>query len=150
MLCDVLDDEIRAEGIEVISYPFKTGIKGAIYVSDTIKSPVIGISKSVNTVAERNGVLSHELGHYWFGTREALAERYALTKAMPLCSLVRAYIDYKIRTIEDLSEFLEVTPDFLSHGFAVYIEIYGNTLPYNQYEITFSPFKIIRIGGVKP
>lgn len=150
MLCEMLDDEISTEGIEVIEYPFKSGITGAIYVSDAIKAPVIGISESVNTAIERNGVLAHELGHYWFGTRETLAERYALMKAMPPCRLVSAYIDRKIRAIDELSEYLEVTPEFISRGFAVYREIYGEYLRYKQYEITFSPFKIIPAGGKKP
>ncbi len=147
MLREMLDYELNREGIEVIDYNFKSGITGAIYVSSTIKSPVIGIAASVQTARERNGIVAHELGHYRFGAREILAERYALMATMSPGRLVTAYINRGIRAVDDLSEYLEVTPEFISHGFAVYREIYGDHLLYSEYEITFSPFKIVNMRG---
>lgn len=153
-LADALDQEIHEQNISVIRYNLKLGIKAAYFNADSISNPVIILNKNIDITYESNGAKAHELGHHYsccgnlleMSPRlqmkyETLANRWALNRAMPLNKIIAAYRT-GVRSLPDLIDYLEVSPEFILRGFALYESIYGPELQYKGYTISWDPLNI--------
>lgn len=153
-LADSLDQEICAQNISVLKYDLKSNIKAAYYYAAFITNPVIVLNKNIDTTYESNGAIAHELGHHYsccgnlleMSPRlqikyETLAARWALNRIMGLGMLIGAY-RAGIRSLQELTEYLEICPEFITRGLALYDEIYGPELYYRGYTVTWDPFNI--------
>ena len=152
-LAEKIDREINKQRIVLIKFNLKQ-IKAAYYNNTSISNPIIAINKHINSTFESNGIIAHELGHHHsckgnlldMNPRlqikyETLANRWALKKTMSLDRLIEAY-ESGVRSFQELTECLEIAPEFIIRGIANYESIYGPKLQYKGYTITWDPFNI--------
>ena len=147
-----LEQEIFDYGIEILSFPFDSEIKGCCYQSKTGKG-YICISDSVTTTKERYSILSEELGHYLtsYGNTaydvnaENRARMNSFERSASLTKLINAY-ESGCSSLEDYTDYLNVTNEYLIECIHAYADRYGIEKKYKGYKLTFSPmFNIERI-----
>jgi hypothetical protein len=126
-----------------------SGLKG-LYVDNTIT-----INSDIETEAEKKCILAEELGHYCtsYGNildqskvenrkQEKEARAWAYRQAVGLSDLVQAYKS-GVRNRYELSEFLNVTEDFLQDALDYYKGKYGVYIEIDNYIIYFAPFGVL-------
>ena len=141
-----LENEACEDGIEVISYHFKSDRIKGLYCDNTI-----ALSKKLTTNAEKKGILAEELGHHYtsYGDiielhsvedqkQELRARLWAYNKMIGLQGIVAAY-KHGCTSLHDTAEFLEVTEEFLSEALERYRSKYGCYVKLDNYVIYFEP-----------
>ncbi len=136
--------EAGSEGLIVKELPLK-GYEGRI------KGNRIAISKSLTQV-QKSCVLAEELGHYYTtvgnildqsdtGNRkqELRARLWAYNKNIGLQGIIRAY-EKNLTDLNEVSEFLDVTPEFLRDALECYKGKYGSYVELDNYVIMFEPY----------
>lgn len=143
---ELLEDEACREGIDVIDYDFKSeNIKG-IYCDKTI-----GLSKEIETEAERTCILAEELGHHYtsFGDildqteassrkQELKARLWAYDKMIGLSGIIQGF-HARCQNRYELAECLGVTEEFLQEALDCYRAKYGPCVEMDDYVIFFEP-----------
>lgn len=140
----------ESEKIEVYEYNFESDIKGLYY------NDAIGISSNLDTTSEKKCVLAEELGHYYTSSgdilnqsnlcnkkQEIIARRWAHEELVPLQSIIDGSFS-GCRNLYELSEYLEVTEDFLQETLEHYKNKYGLYTEINDYCIYFSPLTVCK------
>ena len=134
------DLEALAEfyGVRIVDYDFPATIRGVYH------DGVIGINKDVTDPAERRCIIACEMGrHLMRGYRgivlteeqeNIIAFYWAVSYIMPLSALIEAS-KFKIKTLTDLAEFLNVTPQFVKSGIAFYKNSMGSRIFYHNHVI---------------
>ena len=138
------------EGLLVKEQPL-TGHDGLICGSR------IAIRKDIETQAEKSCVLAEEIGHYRtsFGNildqsraenrkQEYRARLYGYNLKIGLAGLIRAY-EARCRNRYEISEYLDVTEEYLEEAIDCYKSKYGLCASVDNYIIYFEPFVIIKI-----
>lgn len=114
----------------------------------------IYISDQLSTNAERACILAEELGHYYTVVGNILNQdvascrrleldgrRFAYKRLVSIHSLVEAYLAH-VQGLYELSEYLEVTLEFLQEALAYYRHAYGTCATHDQYIVTFDPLNV--------
>ena len=148
MLDDILDEEIRKNGIKLETYPFRADIN-ALTVGKTIL-----LNSSLDNTAQKHAVKAHELGHqntcvinllhaekHIQNKYEYVADRWATLKVMPVEKLLQGY-RMGLRTYEEFCDFLEIDQPFFLRGLSVFSNIYGNYCIKDGCLIRFDPLNI--------
>ena len=143
--------EAENEHIEVIEKRFRSkGLKG-LY-SDGI----IAINDSL-TNKDKANVLAEELGHYHrtYGNildqsivnnrkEERKARIWAYKKLVGITQLIDAY-ELGIRNRYELSEYLNVTEDFIEEAINYYHELYGMYVKLDNYAVYFNQLAVMEM-----
>lgn len=150
-----LVEHARQLGLEVIEKTFKSSAKGLT------KGNKIGISKSIESNAEKRCVLAEEIAHSLYTVGDILdqnninnvkQEKYARKKAyedlLPLSLLIEAY-EQGIRSLHEMAEYLEVTEDFFKASLNHYQRKYGLYARYGRYVLYFSPLTVCEKHHIK-
>lgn len=135
-------------GFNVIEKHFRSHAKGLC------KGNKIGISKAIETAAEKRCVLAEEIAHAYSTTgnildqtklnnikQERQARRVAYEAMLPLYTLIDAY-NQGLQTSFEVAEYLEVTEEFLLSALCEYRNKYGEYIRYKSYIVFFSPFRV--------
>ena len=115
----------------------------------------IAINKNLSTTVEKKCVLIEELGHYLTThgnilnqenilniKQELFARKWAYEKLIPLESLISAF-ELGLKTRFEISEYLNVTEEFLDNVINHYRIKYGTYRHVGKYIIYFEPNLII-------
>lgn len=150
-----LVEHARQLGLEVIEKTFKSSAKGLT------KGNKIGISKSIESNAEKRCVLAEEIAHSLYTVGDILdqnninnvkQEKYARKKAyedlLPLSLLIEAY-EQGIRSLHEMAEYLEVTEDFFKASLNHYQRKYGLYARHGRYVLYFSPLIVCETHHIK-
>lgn len=121
-----------------------------------IRGKRIAIKKDISTT-EKACVLAEELGHHYTTVgnildqskaenrkQERRARLWAYRRAFDLIDLVSAY-KYGCRNRYELTEYLEVTEEFLQEALDTYREKYGLYAKVDCYVICFEPLGILEM-----
>ncbi|QUH21463.1 ImmA/IrrE family metallo-endopeptidase [Alkaliphilus sp. B6464] len=138
------------EGIEVIEMDFKGNAKG--YCCDN----VISISNKLTTNKEKKCTLIEEISHLKNNIgnildqsdirnrkQERLARTWGYEKLVGIIDLVSAY-NNGVRNRYELSEYLDVTEEFIDSALKYYKEKYGLFYEIDNYIVYFEPLVIIK------
>lgn len=142
-----LEQEIHDKGIEIDFVVFKSDrIKGLCCDNS------IALSKSLRTSAEKSCVAAEELAHHQLTTgnivdlsdvrnrkQEQRARLQAYNNQVGLIGFVHAY-EHGCCNHSEISEYLEVTEEFLKEVIECYRSKYGTHIKINNYIIKFEPF----------
>lgn len=118
----------------------------------------IAIRQSIKTSTEKACVLSEELGHHYTSIgdiidldcpqnrkQERQARLWAYNKQIGLYGLIKAY-EYGCQNRHEISEYLEVTEEFLLEAIDCYRNKYGVGQIVDNYYIMFIPnLQILKI-----
>lgn len=136
-----IEDDIFNDGIELITYDFK---------SDNIKAlcsnNIIAISPKVTDTKEKICILMEELAHIKINTgdisenqkEELKARAIAYNSLIGLNGIISSY-HYGCTNTYEMADFLEVTENFLKEALRWYKSKYGVSIKYGDYEIKFIP-----------
>ena len=154
---EALLNECKELGINVVSNTLPDNVKG-LYYSDSETEPVITLNPSIDTQSELCCVIAEELGHYHTSCgnllsgdtdrivvlqQESRARRWAYEKLIPLEKFIEAY-NIGIRNSYELSQFLDVTEEFLEECICNYKARYGIYKVLDKYIIYFEPLGVLR------
>lgn len=141
-----LENEACEDGIEIISYHFKSDRIKGLYCNNTI-----ALSKKLTTNAEKNSILAEELGHHYTThgnitkqatvmdcKQEQRARFWAYDKLIGLTGIITAY-KHGCASLHEMAEFLEVTEEFLNDSLTAYRQKYGCYTTIDNYVICFEP-----------
>lgn len=105
---------------------------------------------------EKAGILFEELAHNKltygdiadyskFNNRkfENYARRNGFISAVPLREIVEAY-NYGVRNLYELSEYLQLSEEYILEAIEQYKKIYGIGTHYGEYSITFEPLRVFK------
>ncbi len=150
-LSDSLDEEILSQNIAVFEYGFPGCIQ-AVYCN--FGRPAIAVNKKIRNTYIKNALKAHELGHHFTcpgdlrsippivrKKSEVLAGRWALARIMPVEKLISAY-QAGVRTVDELSDYLEISCAAITKGLQTYLQIYGREIRHGAYTITLDPFNV--------
>lgn len=140
-------DEAEKRGLYVMEkVNFDSTSKGLI------KGDVIGINKNIKTSAERRCVLAEEIAHYDLSVgniistndqgnskQEYLARMNSYNRVVGLFGIIDAY-KHKCRNAYEISDYLNVTTEFLSEALTEYKNKYGQFVNIDNYTIYFEPY----------
>lgn len=141
-------DMAKRENVTVIEdYDMEdTRLKG-LYCDGTI-----ALNKNIDTSVERSCILAEELGHHYTtvgnildpndaGCRkqELRARLWAYNKKVGLRGIIRAY-EAHLRELNEVAEFLEVTPEFLKDSLQCYRNKYSPYTVVDNYIVFFEPY----------
>lgn len=147
-------DEVYRRGIKIVEHPFKTTKLKALYTDG-----VITFNKSIDfTLAEKVCTLVEEIGHDEKSVGDILdqsdiskrkqelrARQWGYERLIPLSAIVQAYYA-RVSGRHEISEFLEVTEEFLQSTIDRYTEKYGLAVVYEEkYIIRFDPLGVAEI-----
>lgn len=145
-----LEDEACRDGIDIIDYNFDSDKIKGLYCDG-----VIGISKSINNMAERTCILAEELGHHHTSVgniidqtkienikQEQKARMWAYDKQIGLHGIINAY-KYGCQNLHEMADFLDVTEKFLQDALNAYRLKYGQYVIVDNYTIYFEPYLTI-------
>ncbi|HDJ7333131.1 TPA: toxin [Staphylococcus aureus] len=101
-------------------------------------------------------VLYEELAHHkltygnildqskWINRKfENYARRHGFISAVPLREIVEAY-NYGVRNLYELSEYLQLSEEYILEAIEQYKKIYGIGTHYGEYSITFEPLRVFK------
>ncbi len=141
-----LEDEACKDGIDIISHNFRNQKIKGLYCDGTI-----GISKAIDTSAEKSCILAEELGHHYTSvgnildmndTRNRKQERQArlwgYNKLIGLTGIIKAY-HAGCQSCHEIAELLEVTDEYLQECIDCYRDKYGVCTDIDNYTIYFIP-----------
>ncbi len=136
--------EAENEGLIVKELPLR-GYDGLI------KENHVAISKSL-TQTEKYCVLAEELGHHYTTVgnildqsnvnnrkQELRARLWAYNKNIGLQGIIRAF-EKNLTNLDDVADFLEVTPEFLQDAIKCYRSKYSPYVELDNYIIIFEPY----------
>jgi len=142
---ELLVEEIHQKGVNVIEMKFKGSFKG-LYADDTI-----AISSTIDTDAEKTCILAEEIGHHYttFGNilstkdienvkQEKRARNWGYEKLVGIVDIINAF-NANARDHCELSEYLNVTEEFLDLTIKHYREKYGVSFEIDNYIVYFEP-----------
>ena len=117
-----------------------------------INGDVIGLNQSIKTSDEKACVLAEELGHYYTSVgnilddktvenrkQEQRARLWAYNKQVGLRGIIDCH-NAHCHTIHEMSEFLEVTEQFLTEALECYKHKYGVYTTVDNYIVGFEPY----------
>lgn len=146
-LTKIVDDN----NIDLYSIPMNGELKG-LCVDDNIF-----LCKDIDNETELKCILAEEIGHYFtsYGNilnlkdirskkQELRAMNWAYDELIKLDDLIRAS-KQGIRNSYELSEFLDVTEQFLNEAIAFYKSKYGIYKVIDNYIVYFEPFGVMQI-----
>lgn len=141
--------EAEDENIEVVEVDFQSSIKG-LYMDN-----VIGIKKDL-TNKEKAGIIAEEIGHYYktYGNildqsntlnrkEERKARIWAYKKLVGITKIINAF-EYGIQNRYELSDYLEVTEEFIVEAVKYYHEQYGLYIQLDNYIVYFNPLGVMK------
>ncbi|MFZ5975237.1 MAG: ImmA/IrrE family metallo-endopeptidase [Bacillota bacterium] len=153
---EALEQELVDQDITIVQESMPTKAKG-IYWSNEAERYIL-ISNDVSTKAEHLCVLAEEAGHFYTSDgnilslddvmkrrQERRARGWAYERLVPPENLITAWRD-GIRTFWETTEYLGVTGEFLAASLEYYKQKHWPVWHVDQYEITFEPFDIKKIG----
>lgn len=139
----------KRENIEVIEDCDIGRVKG-LYFDNTIL-----LSKEINNLDEKKCILCEELGHHYtsYGNildqdnhfnkaQEIRARRWAYKQLVTIEKLIDAFLA-GIRNIYQMSNYLEVTEEFLKEAIKYYKQRYGIYHHHRNFIIKFEPFRVL-------
>jgi len=150
MTYDQVVQAIYDEGIELIEFSFRGGLKG-LYSDNTI-----AIRSDIPTTTEKKCILAEELGHHHVTTgniidlksvcnrkQERQARKWSYEKLIPLKSIIK--VSYSGCTnLHELAEHLDVTEEFLKEALEYYQSKYGLYAEVGNYCVYFSPLTVCK------
>ncbi|MEG0296867.1 MAG: hypothetical protein RR486_15605 [Clostridium sp.] len=149
MTYEELLDEINDHNVDVYEMTFK-GTGKAYYLDNTII-----LNNKLSSKSEVKCTLAEELAHHLKTNgeildpksissikQEIIARRWAYQKLVGLSDIIQAY-KIGINNKYELSNYLEVTPDFLNEALNFYKDKYGLFYKIDNYIIQFDPLGII-------
>ncbi len=71
------------------------------------------------------------------------ARRHGFTSAVPIREIVEAY-NYGVRNLYELSEYLQLSEEYILEAIEQYKKIYGIGTHYGEYSITFEPLRVFK------
>ncbi|EWT48818.1 hypothetical protein V270_02226, partial [Staphylococcus aureus M39274] len=74
---------------------------------------------------------------------ENYARRHGFISAVPLREIVEAY-NYGVRNLYELSEYLQLSEEYILEAIEQYKKIYGIGTHYGEYSITFEPLRVFK------
>lgn len=105
-------------------------------------------------------VLYEELAHHkltygnildqskWINRKfENYARRHGFISAVPLREIVEAY-NYGVRNLYELSEYLQLSEEYILEAIEQYKKIYGIGTHYGEYSITFEPLRVFKLHHI--
>ncbi|MBO0927677.1 toxin [Staphylococcus sp. 30400_3112M30941] len=105
-------------------------------------------------------VLYEELAHHkltygnildqskWINRKfENYARRHGFISAVPLREIVEAY-NYGVRNLYELSEYLQLSEEYILEAIEQYKKIYGIGTHYGEYSITFDPLRVFKLHHI--
>lgn len=120
-----------------------------------IKGNKIAIKKDTTDI-EKTCILAEELGHYYTTTgnildlknvcnrkQELRAMKYAYEILVPIKSLIKASYN-GCTNLYELSEYLDVTEEFLKDALKHYKSVYGLFVEVDNYCIYFNPLTVCK------
>lgn len=146
MTYENLLEEAYSENISVIeNAPFQSNSDGLI------NGDVIGLNRKIRSSRKRACILAEELGHYHTTVgdiicqssasdrkQERRARAWAYEKMVGLMGIIKSYM-HGCSTLYEMSEYLEVTEEFLAEALAYYKGKYGICTTIDNYVIYFEP-----------
>ncbi len=150
MSYEELAREIEKEGVELIESKFNSeNIKG-LYVDN-----IITVNSNISTEKEKKCILAEEIGHYYtsYGNildqsklenrkQERKARGWAYEKLVGIVDLINAF-KYGVKNRYELSEYLNVTEEFIEEAIKYYKEKYGLYYQIDNYVVYFEPLAIL-------
>lgn len=143
---EVLEDESEKENIDVFSYIFDSDRIKGLYCDS-----VIAINKDIDTTTEKACILAEELGHYHTTVgnildqedtsnrkQEYRARFWAYNHLIGLTGIIKAH-ERGCQNLYEISEFLEVTEEFLTEALKHYTDKYGTFTTVDNYIVYFQP-----------
>lgn len=132
-------------GIVVKEYPLRSG-------SGRINKNRIAIDKNIITSREKKCILAEEIAHYDINTgnilnqevesnckQEYKARLLAYDRLVGIRGIIEAY-EAGCRSIQSMSDYLDVTCDFLHDALKAYESKYGEYTIVDQYIVYFIPY----------
>lgn len=117
-----------------------------------INGSIIGINRNIRSNKKRACILAEELGHYYTTTgnildqsdegnrkQEMRARIWAYNKLIGLDGIVKAY-QHGYQDLSEITDYLEVTEEFLTEALQAYKNKYGTSVEYEDYKISFVPY----------
>lgn len=114
------------------------------------------IEKNIDTVAERTCILAEEIGHYFTTFDDILdqnslhkqkdeekAHRWAIKELIDPARFIDAF-KVGVRNRWELSQFLDVTEEFIEEALVCMKKLHGNMLSIDEYVIHFDPLWIYK------
>ena len=139
-------DFVEEEGVEVIDFSLPGSRLKGLYCDGTI-----GLSKNLQTTAEKASILAEELGHYKTSAgniidqsnpanikQEYRARAWGYDKSVGLRGIVNCYLAH-CHSLYEMAECLNVTESYLIDVLAYYHGKYGSQVTYKDYVIYFEP-----------
>ncbi|MBH4578881.1 ImmA/IrrE family metallo-endopeptidase [Staphylococcus aureus] len=140
-----------------------------VKIRDNVKLPigydgvctdfVILIDKNLSETRKAE-VLYEELAHHkltygnildqskWINRKfENYARRHGFISAVPLREIVEAY-NYGVRNLYELSEYLQLSEEYILEAIEQYKKIYGIGTHYGEYSITFEPLRVFKLHHI--
>ena len=141
-----IEQDICDEGVDVIEYKFNSKKIKGIYFEGTI-----GINKSISSKTEKTCILAEELGHHKKNAgniindakEEKKGRMWGFNKLVGLDGLIDAF-ENDCKTIEEFSEHLNVTYDYLIECLTAYTAKYGERVKYQDCIVQFIPYLDIK------
>lgn len=141
-----LEDYASQNNVDVVPHKFSSERIKGLYVNNTI-----AINTSIDTTAEKACVLAEEIGHHETTVgniieqqnvsdvkQERHARIWASNRMIGLSGLINAFQD-GCKNLFEMSEYLDVTEDFLKESLKYYREKYGTGIKYQNFYIVFEP-----------
>ena len=150
MTYEELLDKVREEKIDL--YTNYIGNFKGLYIDDTIT-----LNTNLENDAEKKCVLAEELGHHYKTCgdildqskienkkQERIARGWAYDNMIGIIGLINAYKN-GCKNKYEISEYLNVSEQFLKDAIAYYSEKYGPFYQIDNYAIYFDPLSVIEI-----
>lgn len=147
-----LIEEAEEENLDVVEVNFNGNIKG-LY-SDNI----IGIKTDLSN-KDKICIIAEEIGHYHktYGNildqsnvlnrkQERQARIWAYEKLFGITDIIKAY-EYGVKSRFELSEYLNITEEFIEEALSYYREKYGLLVSNDTYTVYFEPLAVMRVWG---
>lgn len=145
-----LEDEACKDGIDVIDCNFNSDSIKGLYCDG-----VIGINKNIKNMTERTCILAEELGHHHTSAgniidqtktenrkQEQRARMWAYNKQIGLHGIIDSY-KRGCRNIHEMTDYLDVTEDFLRDALEAYRLKYGQYVNIDNYTVYFEPYLMV-------
>ncbi len=117
---------------------------------------IIVLHKRIDTEAEKNCILAEEIGHYFTASeiiidktklknekQEEAARRWATKELVDPIRFIDAF-KAGIRNRWELSQFLNLTEEFIEEALIYLQKLHGNTLSVDEYTIHFDPLWVYK------
>ena len=141
---------IDVEGIDLIVDDIPGRVKGLYFDN------IIVLHKNIETKSEENCILAEELGHYYTGVGNLLdqkdiksikqenhARKWATEKLISPSRLIDAF-KVGVRNRWELSQFLDVTEEFIEESLIHLTKLYGEYFTIDEYTIHFNPLWVYK------